>query len=224
MSINIWFHTTLDYQATQKKIFELHPRLISDLTPKNALVLHSSYVEWVRTILWINRNQKLRLSYRNSVNGSYHLLVKSVLQYGWPTQQLVSNWNQTERSVELKSEEIWGQLRSLWAGQPMVLIGPKSSEELELFLKALDLSAQSLGPYFLLTSKKYSLSTESIDLDQEIQRGIQNCDLLLSEWIHDPLDSWIEPMTDHFCYSCLLMFEHAHQEIKSEWKKACVQK
>jgi len=224
VSVNIRLYAIQDYRMTHKKIFELHPHLIGDLTPRNALVLHSSYVEWVRTILWINQNEKLRLSYQNSFNGSYHLLVKSILQYGWPTEQVVTNWNQSGKSAVIKSDQIWDQLRSLWGDRSVVLIGPASSDELHLFLKALDLSAHPIGPYFLLNSKKNSPSIELIRLNQEIQRGIQSCDLLLSEWSRDSLDSWIEPMTDYFCYPCLLTFQLTHHEIKDEWKKACAQK
>lgn len=217
---NITMNTWQDYLATQKTIFTQHAEMIAQHPPDKSLVLHTSTIEWIRTTLIFNSSTVP--SYVNTNNKTFHILLKSLFHTGWPQEQLLNQLKYSGISSNFDTNEIWLQLENVYSSQgPILVVGPKNKPELDAIKNILDVEVEPAGPYFVVAKK--APGPQKNDFTELIAKGLKQCDDLFTELEKNPLDPWIEPVQDHFCYSCILTAEKTNELKKNKWIHNCPQ-
>lgn len=194
-----------ELKMANNPIYKVYSQIMAEGVPANSLVIHTFWPEWIRTVMSYNRDNFLNI--RNSMNGSTHVLLKSIFDQGWSKKQLDFHLAKNNLSIDLNTEG--SSLHSM-----ILLVGPKNELELRQSSQILGADTEAIGPYFLITKQKK-------DLTSLRTQGLQLCERLMLEWLQHPVDQWIEPISDYFCYSCQLSYHKSFGVIPDEWVKMC---
>lgn len=219
--INFIIFVPSEIALSQSKIFSLHSHIMANDTPKESLIIHTSWTEWIRTILSFppEPSSKLNpLSFENPKNHTSHLNIKSLFQKGWPREQLKASLRQRGYPFPVEEDNFGDRVIELLSDKSglIILVGPEDAKTLELYEGLIAHSTEALGPMFYVINKAYLENKPQL-----ISKAQDQCFQLFTEYEQQPLDAWIEPMTNYFCYPCSLTFALLKLNIKDSWKKIC---
>lgn len=215
LAINFIFFIPAEGTLSQKNIYLLHSEIMANKTPEGSLVIHTTWIEWMRTLLWFNEKNGQKV--QNSYNRSTHLSARMIFSKAWAQEQLVAQFNRDGYQInENGSKDRFAELVSAIKPTHIVLVGPKNVKELNDSTKVYHSEIEPIGPYFLLVGNE-----QDKELDRLREIGVKQCRQLFQEYLINPTDKWIEPIRDYFCYPCLLTYKRSQLGVENQWKNIC---
>ncbi|MGZ3775881.1 MAG: hypothetical protein ACXVCN_19360, partial [Bdellovibrio sp.] len=100
-------------------------------------------------------------------------------------------------------------------------VGFKEEQELKSFTNAFKYNSEAIGPYFLLTPQSNDEITDKNKIKTLRKKGVLLCAQLFKKLEEAPLDRWIEPVEDYFCYPCLQTFQKENLSLQNSWMSLC---